>query len=511
MSFLNRSSTSLAFSSRFCSSTIPRSVSAITDFRRSTSPLILSIADFRLSSSAFPLSISEFLRPSSPIIPTVSPVTTQETQLIGRGARYFPFKLNQEIIGAENEQYKRKFDEIPDNPLKVCETLYYHCIDNSKYTYDLQRALEETGFKQINEGVKFEYKLKKDFIESDIYKYGKLFINSYEEKPAAEISKIPDTFTIMSSTNLVKKSSVSKLYEIIEEENTIDEKIVKRTHKVTKVDKRILLKALRKFPVYEFSRLKSYFPLLKSHSEFLSSKDYAGRYEFVTITSGEPTNEDIYQGALRLFEILSNKILSIKAPLQGTHVFKEIKLSDYIVDSPREKKYDKNEIEQKEGEGISQNAPNINPAYRYDLSDKSWFVYDDNYGTTEEKRFVRYFATQVEELKKVYETVYLIRNERKYHLYSFDDGKRFEPDYILILGNKSTVVEQQQIFIEPKGQHLIDNDIWKEHFLLQLENDSKCIAYPDYDNYSVKGLPFYTHNVKEQRFKEYFEKLYKHN
>ena len=442
---------------------------------------------------------------------SVSPVTTQEAQLIGRGARYFPFKLNQEIIGAENEQYKRKFDAIPDNPLKVCETLYYHCIDNSKYIYDLQRALEETGFKQINEEVKFEYKLKKDFIESDIYKYGKLFINSYEEKPAAEISKIPDTFTIMSSTNLVKRSSVSKLYERIEEENTIDEKIVERTHKVTKVDKRILLKALRKFPVYEFSRLKSYFPLLKSHSEFLSSKDYAGRYEFVTITSGEPTNEDIYQGALRLFEILSNKILSIKAPLQGTHVFKEIKLSDYIVDSPREKKYDNNEIEQKEGEGISQNAPNINPAYRYDLSDKSWFVYDDNYGTTEEKRFVRYFATQVEELKKVYETVYLIRNERKYHLYSFDDGKRFEPDYILILGNKSTVVEQQQIFIEPKGQHLIDNDIWKEHFLLQLEDDSKCIAYPGYDNYSVKGLPFYTHNVKEQRFKEYFEKLYKHN
>lgn len=116
-----------------------------------------------------------------------------------------------------------------------------------------------------------------------------------------------------------------------------------------------------------------------------------------------------------------------------------------------------------------------------------------------------------EKLATAYETVYLIRNERKYHLYSFDDGKRFEPDYILILGNKSTVVEQQQIFIEPKGQHLIDNDIWKEHFLLQLEDDSKCIAYPDYDNYSVKGLPFYTHNVKEQRFKEYFEKLYKHN
>lgn len=102
----------------------------------------------------------------------------------------------------------------------------------------------------------------------------------------------------MTSTNLVKKSSISKLYEKIEEDNSSDENIVKKTHKVINVDKRILLKALRQFPVYDFARLKSYFPLLKSLSEFLLSKDYAGRYEFVTITSGEPTNEDIYQGAL---------------------------------------------------------------------------------------------------------------------------------------------------------------------------------------------------------------------
>lgn len=110
--------------------------------------------------------------------------------------------------------------------------------------------------------------------------------------------------------------------------------------------------------------------------------------------------------------------------MQGTHVFKEVPLSDYIIDSPREKKYD-----------------------------KDWFVYDDNYGTTEEKRFVRYFATQVEELEKVYDTVYLIRNERKYHIYSFDDGRRFEADYILILGNNTTLIEQQHIFIEPKGRN----------------------------------------------------------
>lgn len=31
----------------------------------------------------------------------------------------------------------------------MCETLYYHCIDNSKYIYDLHRALEETGFNEV--------------------------------------------------------------------------------------------------------------------------------------------------------------------------------------------------------------------------------------------------------------------------------------------------------------------------------------------------------------------------
>ena len=40
---------------------------------------------------------------------------------------------------------------------------------------------------------------------------------------------------------------------------------------------------------------------------------------FITIPQSV-TNEDIYQGALRLFEILSNKILFIKAPLQRTQL-----------------------------------------------------------------------------------------------------------------------------------------------------------------------------------------------
>lgn len=439
----------------------------------------------------------------------VSPVTIQEAQLIGRGARYCPFKLDAEIIGADNELYKRKFDTIPENELKICEMLYYHCIDESRYISDLKKALKETGFNFSDDAMKFEYKLKDGFKTSRFYNNAKLFVNSFIEKPEEEITQIPDSFAIMTDVNLVKKSKISSLYEDdidIEDSEIIP---VDTTYKIKKIDKRIALKAMRQFPVYKFDKLKSYFPMVKSHTEFITSKDYAGRYEFTIHTNNAPTNVDIYKGALKVFDTLSNKILAMKQPLEGTPVFKEIRFSEYIKDVQREKKYDKDEIEFKQGEGISQNASAVDSSYRLDLSDKDWFVYEDNYGTTEEKRFVKYFSTQVDELKKVYDLVYLVRNERKYHIYSFDEGKRFEPDYILILGKRGTVMEQQHIFIEPKGEHLRKNDEWKEKFLLQLKDRAKCIAYPDYDKYSVLGLPFYTHSVKEHEFKEEFEQLYK--
>ena len=67
-----------------------------------------------------------------------------------------------------------------------------------------------------------------------------------------------------------------------------------------------------------------------------------------------------------------------------------------------------------EGEGISQNAAAIRPEWKVDLGQADWFVFNDNFGTTEEKAFVAYFASRVEELKKEYEKVYLVRNERQF-------------------------------------------------------------------------------------------------
>ena len=84
------------------------------------------------------------------------------------------------------------------------------------------------------------------------------------------------------------------------------------------------------------------------------------------------------------------------------------------------------------------------------------------------------FDAKVEELKEKCDKVFLIRNEQKLKIYAFEDGKPCEPDYILILEKNGITMEQQHIFIEPKGQHLVETDKWKEDFLNQLEEKAEC-------------------------------------
>ena len=72
----------------------------------------------------------------------VGKTTMSEAQLIGRGARYCPFKLTD-----DQELYQRKFDDDLTNPVRVCEELYYHSAYNPKYISELNKALEQIGIK----------------------------------------------------------------------------------------------------------------------------------------------------------------------------------------------------------------------------------------------------------------------------------------------------------------------------------------------------------------------------
>ncbi len=81
-------------------------------------------------------------------------------------------------------------------------------------------------------------------------------------------------------------------------------------------------------------------------------------------------------------------------------------------------------------------------------------------------------------------------------LFDFKEGRRFEPDYLLFLGNGEEKAEYYQLFIEPKGGHIEDGDKWKEEFLLQIGEDKEIVSLFENDKYFVYGLPFYQENNK---------------
>ena len=96
--------------------------------------------------------------------------TIQEAQLIGRGARYCPFDFD------AKDRFKRKFDNDLEHPLRVCETLHYHCSYNPRYIDELTTALKQIGIVE-EERKEYELTLKKTFKSSKLYKSGFLYSN----------------------------------------------------------------------------------------------------------------------------------------------------------------------------------------------------------------------------------------------------------------------------------------------------------------------------------------------
>ena len=149
-------------------------------------------------------------------------------------------------------------------------------------------------------------------------------------------------------------------------------------------------------------------------------------------------------------------------------------------------------IEQGSSElGVAMNET-LNQDLHLDLSDKSWYIQNENFGTSEEKYLVKLIHNVIDKLKQKFDDVYLLRNERFFQIYRFSDGKAFEPDFVLFLKEKITGKEVLfQLFIEPKGEHLLITDKWKEEFLEEIKLNYNVTEILDNSNFRIIGMPFY--------------------
>lgn len=429
--------------------------------------------------------------------------TIKEAQLIGRGARYCPFKIDD-----EQDKFKRKYDLDADNPLRVCEELYYHCWNEPRYILELHTALRGIGL-DVDSIVERHYILKDEFKEDSLYKEGLVFMNDRIVQSRNEVNGLlPSVRDRVYSVRIATGQSGE---DVIMEEGSSADTTVKTYTKHTTVSEiaainyAIVHKAVCQYPILKFNTLQSYFPNLKSTREFISDRKYLGGIKLdITSRYEEPAPSILYAACLNVLGKVSDSVSKIEETYEGTKEFRAENIRDVF----KNKKCNYT-VMHDGGIGYSQNDSTVSVGVRLDLSQEDWFAFEDNFGTTEEKAFVAYFKGFVPQLKAKYDKVYLLRNERQMHLYSFVGGERFEPDYLLFLHSPlADGYEQLQIFIEPKGTHLVEGDKWKEDFLLELEGQAiPKKTYVDDNKYKIWGFHFFNRDVRSTEFADDMAKL----
>ena len=425
--------------------------------------------------------------------------TIKEAQLIGRGARYCPFLVNE-----EQEKFKRKYDFDLDNKYRILETMFFHSIDDSKYISELKKALIEIGLQEKNM-IERKYILKDKFKNTDFYNHGYVFSNSRIEKTRENIYEIEEDFKYKTFYPKIKNKN-AKIENLIDNKNkkTFDNIEIKKI-KLSEIDDNILSGSAIYFNELKFNILKEKYPNLKTLKEFLTGENYLGNVaiEFKYTKGSEITGKDIYRELKQeVFPAICKHINEIKTEYEGREEFEPYKIKDVIKDKRIYLSRTRSD-----GKGESQ-IKTSSSEFKLDLSVEDWYVYDDNYGTTEEKSFIKYFKTEIKpKLDKKNLEYYVIRNERFSELviYSFDEGKRFEPDYLLFIKNKNNddKSEEYQIYAEPKGEQLLLKDKWKEDFLIRIEKKQKTTK----NNHKIIGLPFF--NGKGTKLKEFSEVINK--
>ncbi|HCP82089.1 MAG TPA: hypothetical protein DIT67_11035 [Octadecabacter sp.] len=434
----------------------------------------------------------------------VGKTTMAEAQLIGRGARYFPFIAPDQPDAARE---KRKYDSAVDTPLRILEELHYHCSHNPKYIQDIRNALRETGM--LDETARtVRLRLKDSFKQTSLYVREYVWTNDRVRNPRDGVAgldayKIEGPFTYPNlMTGRVTEASAFGGGQLTLKSSSKEP--VSRDFRLADFGRAILGFAMDANDFFHFANLRTYFPQLASAAQFVTSDTYLGG---VTVSvRGLPGDLDNLTARQKL-DIAQYVLHQIESGVKresveyiGTKDFKPYPIKDRFTDKVLKLRI--------EGEtGLSWTESNVPGLDQIDLSGKDWHAYDDSYGTDQEKHFIKYMHDQEARLRGIYDDFYLLRNEKAVKLYDFDTGRAFEPDFVLFLRKKgeeaSTIL---QLFIEPKGDQLRPQDDWKQDFLEQVKAKARLETVFQGRDYAVLGLPFFNETGQTNTdFKAAFE------
>lgn len=416
--------------------------------------------------------------------------TVSEKQLIGRGVRYFPFAFE------DKQPNKRKFDNDMQHELRILEELFYYTHDEqSRYITELKNELRKDGYlpEKDDDKVLATFKLKSEFADNKDFRELLIWANKKIPNPNAKSNNAnslkanPQTLSFQIHSNQLLQET-----QFTADEN--DEKVKQlgiqnnfaQTIKMSEMERHIFNKALHikgknSQSLFHFDRLQSKLNI-QNRNELQNNLLKDWQIEFLGLEQDKQIHpDDKLAGCLKILEMVEKHLNESDMPFIGTKEFTPKKLWE-IFGTPKQKWVKKDDIKT----AIAMQ--------------NHWYVMDNFAGTSLEEALIQFIAERLGNLKSQYD-VHLIRNEEVFKLNNFANGEGFMPDFILLLKDKqkssSNGVKDflhYQIFIEPKGEHLVETDRWKEEFLeaITAEYGKDKILQKDTPHYRLIGLPFFT-------------------
>lgn len=427
-----------------------------------------------------------------------SKITTKEAQLIGRGARYFPFTTDE--FGKDME-FKRKYDENILNELSMLERLTYHTINDVDFISSLNKTMKESG-------LFIEHEEERIILEpsnraKQIVQNNKIFyITNQRIKRVENLFNFNNIDKIKQRAKTLKRA-VSKIniplfsnnvtnMEIFIDENLDNndiEPLVKPPTFGDKIYYTVFLKAINILGL-SFSDIKNNFAL--------NSKK-----EFFDEISQIPINFSKNQKFDRV-----NQLEIAKFVLQN--------LQNLILDDLD--KFDATSFKEKELIELGQRAI-IRRKNKVVDSRYEWLYYDKySYDSELEKEFLDFIDVNKDMIDYSFKEWIIFRNDgfREFKLYDNRENEPtytlgFEPDFVFFGIRKSDInnegILKIECFLEVKGEIFAGNerfdgiDKWKEEFLKQLDGK-------DYGRLQTAGFPFFKKTSNEE-FKDKFLNFFK--
>ena len=425
--------------------------------------------------------------------------TTKEKQLIGRGVRYYPFKYN------EFESNKRKFDNDISNELRILEELNYYTYDEeSRYISHLKEELRKDGY--ISDGkIIQQFAIKDKFKNEKYFQENKLWVNyrkPNEDRIKNTLEEIDENFhsdyTIGSLELIETKFGVDEKDEVdrleIAGENGFSNVFKLKDFNNNIIQKSISILGRKENSIYRFENLRKILDI--SSLDDINKKEYLGKFNIKIISNKKIENINDLDRKMQLdiimdfLESFQSEITKYRNPYKSSE-FKPVSFENIFAE-PKIK-------------AVNEYDYNKQSELRNTLVKEDWYVLDNFFGTDQEEELIQDIRNTIKNLEEKYEEVFILRNEEIYKIYDFDKGRGFQPDFILLLKDKMEDGKFYQIFIEPKGEHLLKEDEWKEEFLLEISerySSGEILSFEN-DKYSLMGLPLYNKNDNHKFDGEY--------